>query len=60
MNEDYPYLNIEAFKSHTANFKIGVIESYFSSIGIKNLSKSITNYSPLKEYLEKEVVTWKW
>lgn len=59
MNEDYPYLNIEAFKSHTANFKIGVIESYFSSIGIKNLSKSITNYSPLKEYLENEYTEYK-
>ena len=54
MNEDYPHLNIEAFKSHTANFKIGVIESYFSSIGINNLSKTITHYSPLKDYLENE------
>ncbi len=54
MNENHPHLNIDAFKSHTANFKIGVVESYFSSVGINNLSKNITNYSPLKDYLESE------
>jgi hypothetical protein len=52
MNENSPFLNIEAFKSHTANFRIGVIESYFSDVGINNLSRKIINYSPLKEYLD--------
>lgn len=54
MNDNSPMLNIEAFKSHSANFKIGVVDSYFSSVGINNLSKAITFYSPLKEYLDIE------
>lgn len=52
MNQNNPFLNIEAFKSHTANFRIGVIDSYFSDVGIGNLSRKIINYSPLKEYLD--------
>jgi hypothetical protein len=52
MNQDSPFLNIEAFKSHTANFRIGVIDSYFADVGISNLSRKIINYSPLKEYLD--------
>lgn len=52
MNQDNPFLNIEAFKNHTANFRIGVIDSYFADVGINNLSRKIINYSPLKEYLD--------
>lgn len=52
MNQDSPFLNIEAFKSHTANFRIGVIDSYFADVGINNLSRTIINYPPLKEYLD--------
>jgi len=52
MNENSPFLNIEAFKGHTANFRIGVIESYFYDVGVSNLSRKIINYSPLKEHLD--------
>lgn len=52
MNENYPYINIDAFKGHTANFGINIIDTYFSSIEQNVISKKVINYSPLKEYLE--------
>lgn len=54
MNEDIPFLNIEAFKNHTANFRIKVIETYFGSIGVENISQNIRNYMPLKEYFSEQ------
>ena len=52
IHQDNPFLNIEAFKNHTANFRIGVIDSYYADVSINNLSTQIINYSPLKEYLD--------
>lgn len=54
MNEDIPFLNIEAFKNHAANFRIKVVEAYFGSIGVEHISQNIRNYTPLKEYLSEQ------
>lgn len=55
INENSSVLNIEAFKNHNANFRISVIDNYFSEIGIKNASSLIRQYEPLKNYLESNV-----
>lgn len=55
INENSSVLNIEAFKNHNANFRISVIDNYFSEIGIKNASSLIRQYEPLKNYLEVNV-----
>lgn len=51
INENSSVLNIDAFKNHNAIFRITVIDSYFSEIGIKNTSSIIRQYEPLKSYL---------
>ncbi len=54
-NENCSSLNIEAFKNHSANFRIGTISSYFSEIGINNCTSLIKKYPPLKDYLDKTI-----
>lgn len=55
INENCSEINIEAFKNHTANFRISVIDSYFSEIGINNISSLIRQYEPLKSYLANDI-----
>jgi hypothetical protein len=51
INENSSVINIDAFKNHSANFRITVIDTYFSEIGIKNTSSLIRQYEPLKSFL---------
>tara|TARA_R110000751_G_scaffold247297_2_gene347124 strand:- start:353 stop:1372 length:1020 start_codon:yes stop_codon:yes gene_type:complete len=55
INENCSQINIEAFKNHTSNFRISVIDIYFSEIGIKNISSLIRQYEPLKGYLSNDI-----
>ncbi|MBC5839741.1 MAE_28990/MAE_18760 family HEPN-like nuclease [Flavobacterium muglaense] len=55
INENSPVLNINAFMNHSANFRISVIDNYFTEIGIKNISSLVRQYEPLKSYLENNV-----
>lgn len=55
INENSPVLNIEAFLNHSANFRMSVIDNYFTEIGIKNFSSLVRQYEPLKSYLENNV-----
>jgi len=55
INENSPVLNLEAFKNHSANFRISVIDNYFTEIGIKNISSLVRQYEPLKSYLENNI-----
>jgi len=55
INENSPVLNLDAFKNHNANFRISVIDSYFTEIGIKNISSLIRQYEPLKSYLKTNI-----
>lgn len=55
INENSSILNIDAFKNHNANFRITVIDNYFSEIGVKNITSLIRQYEPLKNYLENNV-----
>lgn len=55
INENSPVLNIDAFINHTANFRMSVIDKYFTEIGITNISSLIRQYEPLKSYLENNV-----
>lgn len=52
INEDIPAVNIDAFKNHNANFKISIVNSYFSEIGIKDVSNIVKNYEPLNSYIK--------
>lgn len=58
INLDAPIINIEAFKNHSANFRIGTIDTYFSEVGIKDLSSIIRQYQPLKKYLEDSITDY--
>lgn len=58
INLNAPTLNIEAFKNHSANFRIGTIDTYFAEIGIKNLSSLIKQYEPLKKHLEDSITDY--
>jgi hypothetical protein len=55
INENSSTINISAFKSHNANFRISVIDKYFSEIGIKNISNLVRQYEPLKTLLENSI-----
>lgn len=55
INENSPVLNIDAFINHSANFRMSVIDNYFTEIGIKNISSLVRQYEPLKSYLENNV-----
>lgn len=55
INENYSTINITAFKNHSANFRISVIDTYFSEIGIKNTSSLIRQYEPLKTHLQSNI-----
>ena len=55
INENSSILNIEAFKNHSANFRISVLDNYFTEIGIKNISSLVRQYEPLKSYLESNI-----
>lgn len=55
INENSPILNINAFINHSANFRMSVIDNYFTEIGIKNISSLVRQYKPLKSYLENNV-----
>lgn len=55
INENSSVLNLEAFKNHSANFRISVIDTYFTEIGIKNISSLVRQYEPLKSYLEDNI-----
>lgn len=55
INENSSVLNLEAFKNHNANFRISVIDNYFSEIGIKNISSLVRQYEPLKSFLENNI-----
>ncbi len=55
INENSSVLNIDAFKNHSANFRISVVESYFKEIGISGVSNLIRQYEPLKTYLENNI-----
>jgi hypothetical protein len=57
-NENNASLNIDAFKNHNANFRIGTINSYFMEVGINNCSNLIKNYTPLKDYLNINVTDY--
>ena len=56
INEDFSIVNIDAFKNHNANFKIAIVNSYFSEVGIKNVSTIVRNYEPLKTYIKDNIV----
>lgn len=58
INLNAPVLNIEAFKNHSANFRISTIETYFAEVGIKNLSSIIRQYQPLNTYLENSITDY--
>ena len=55
INENSSTINITAFKNHTANFRISVVDTYFSEIGIKNTSSLVRQYEPLKTYLKNTI-----
>ncbi|WP_127844579.1 HEPN domain-containing protein [Psychroflexus aestuariivivens] len=55
INENSSTININAFKNHNANFRISVVETYFSEIGIKNISSLVRQYDPLKTYLKNNI-----
>lgn len=55
INENSPILNIAAFINHGANFRMSVIDKYFTEIGMKNISSLVRQYEPLKSYLENNV-----
>lgn len=55
INENSSILNIDAFKNHNANFRISVLDNYFTEIGIKNISSLVRQYEPLKTYLENNI-----
>ncbi|MCD8450427.1 hypothetical protein LNI98_12080 [Tenacibaculum dicentrarchi] len=55
INENSSTININAFKNHTANFRISVIDNYFSEIGIKNISSLVRQYEPLKTHLKNTI-----
>lgn len=55
INENSSVLNLDAFKNHNANFRISVIDNYFSEVGITNISSLVRQYEPLKSYLEKNI-----
>lgn len=51
INNNISEINIEAFKVHTSNFRISSTETYFSGVGIKNISNIIRSYEPIKSHL---------
>jgi ribosomal protein S15P/S13E len=55
INENSPILNLDAFKNHSSNFRISIIDNYFTEIGIKNISSLVRQFEPLKSHLEKNV-----
>ena len=55
MSEDFSIVNIDAFKNHSANFKIAIVNSYFSEVGIKDVSNLVRNYEPLKTYVQDNI-----
>lgn len=55
INENSSIINITAFKNHTANFRISVVDNYFSEIGIKSTSSLVRQYEPLKSYLKNTI-----
>ncbi len=55
INEKSSTININAFKNHSANFRISVVDTYFAEIGIKNISSLIRQYEPLKGYLKNNI-----
>lgn len=55
INENSSTININAFKNHSANFRISVVDTYFSEIGIKNISSLVRQYEPLKTYLKNNI-----
>lgn len=55
INKNSPVVNIEAFKNHNANFRVSVIDKYFSEIGIKSTSNSVRKYEPFKSYLDENI-----
>ncbi len=55
LNENSSVLNLDAFKNHSANFRISVLDNYFTEIGIKNISSLVRQYEPLKSYLENNI-----
>ncbi|NOQ27610.1 MAG: hypothetical protein GQ564_19785 [Bacteroidales bacterium] len=55
INENSSTININAFKNHSANFRISVIDNYFSEIGIKNISSLVRQYEPLKTFLKNTI-----
>ena len=55
INENSSILNLEAFRNHNANFRISVLDNYFTEIGIRNTSSLVRQYEPLKSYLENNV-----
>lgn len=55
INENSSTININAFKNHNSNFRISMIDTYFSEIGIKNVSNLIRQYEPLKTFLENSI-----
>lgn len=55
LNENSSVLNLDAFKNHSANFRISVLDNYFTEIGIKNISSLVRQYEPLKSYLENSI-----
>lgn len=58
INLNAPIINIDAFKNHSANFRIATIDNYFAEIGIRNLSSIIRQYQPLKAYLEETITDY--
>lgn len=55
INENSSILNLDAFKNHTSNFRISVLDNYFAEIGLKNISSLVRQYEPLKSYLENNI-----
>lgn len=56
INEDFSTVNIDAFKNHNANFKIAIVNVYFSEVGVKDVSTIVRNYEPLKSYINENIV----
>jgi hypothetical protein len=46
-------LNVDAYTHHTANFRQGVINEFFSSLGIKGISSLVKNHPGFKSYILK-------
>jgi hypothetical protein len=46
-------LNVDAYTHHTANFRQGVINEFFSSLGIKGISSLVKNHPGFKSYMVK-------